>query len=85
MNTLEKLQYCKNNGAKSSLGYRFTYGKEEKIEFNGTTKNKKKVDYIFKLTSPRLIVFISSKVELSKFLHKRHDTLLSIKHRLLAY
>lgn len=30
MNTLEKLQYCKNNGAKSSLGYRFTYGKEEK-------------------------------------------------------
>ena len=52
--------------------------KKKKIEFNGTTKNKKKVDYIFKLTSPRLIVFISSKVELSKFLHKRHDTLLSI-------
>lgn len=52
--------------------------KKKKIEFNGTTKNKKKVDYIFKLTSPRLIVFINGKVELSKFLHKRHDTLLSI-------
>lgn len=69
---------CKNGGTKTNLGYRFTYETEEKIlEFKGNTKNKRRVDYIFKLTSLETTIFIEGKVELSKFLHKAHGSLLS--------